>query len=96
MESRALSLHRLFTEHPASVGETYFQHLAAAWGFSWRMMLASLACLVHALLPFLFEKTGSRAITLLHDRMVVNRQRRAVSGALRQTSGREAAEGSRA
>ena len=96
MEPRALSLHRLFTEHPASVGETYFQHLAAAWGFSWRMMLASLACLVHALLPFLFEKTGSRAITLLHDRMVVNRQRRAGDGALRQTSGREAAEGSRA
>ena len=72
-----MTLNRLFTEHPASVGETYFQHLAAAWGFSWRMMLASLACLIHALLPFLFEKTGSRAITLLHDRMVVNRDRRA-------------------
>lgn len=71
-----MSLHRLFTEHPASVGENYFQHMAAAWGFSWRMMLASLACLVHALLPFLFEKTGSKAITLLHDRMVVNRDRR--------------------
>ncbi len=70
-----LSVQRLFTDHPASVGETYWQHLGAAWGFSWRMMLASLACLVHALLPFLFEKTGSRAITQLHDRMVVNRHR---------------------
>jgi hypothetical protein len=39
------------------------------------MMVASLACLVHALLPFLFERTGSRAITQLHDRMVTNRQR---------------------
>ena len=70
-----MSYRSLFTEHPASVGETYWQHLASAWGFSWRMMLASLACLVHALLPFLFEKTGSRAITQLHDRMVVNRHR---------------------
>lgn len=91
-----MSLHRLFTEHPASVGESYFQHLAAAWGFSWRMMLASLACLVHALLPFLFEKTGSQAITRLHDRMVVNRQRHAVSASPRQAGRREATEGSRA
>ena len=71
-----MSLRDLFTDHPASVGETYWQHLASAWGFAWRMMLASLACLVHALLPFLFEKTGSRAITHLHDRMVVNRHHR--------------------
>ena len=70
-----MSLRELFTRHPATVGETYWQHLGAAWGFSWRMMVASLACLVHALLPFLFEKTGSQAITRLHDRMVVNRQR---------------------
>ncbi|MEO3429371.1 DUF6356 family protein [Pelagibius sp. CAU 1746] len=72
-----MSFRDLFTEHPASVGETYWQHLASAWGFSWRMMLASLACLIHALLPFLFVKTGSRAITGLHDRMVVNRHRQA-------------------
>ena len=75
-----MSLRSLFTDHPATVGETYWQHLASAWGFSWRMMLASLACLVHALLPFLFEKTGSRAITQLHDRMVVNRHRHARQG----------------
>jgi len=77
-----LSVQRLFTDHPASVGETYWQHLGAAWGFSWRMMLASLACLIHALLPFLFEKTGSRAITQLHDRMVVNRHRLADQGSV--------------
>lgn len=75
-----MSLRSLFTDHPATVGETYWQHLASAWGFSWRMMLASLACLIHALLPFLFEKTGSQAITRLHDRMVVNRHRHARQG----------------
>src|SRR3546814_1942276 len=41
------------------------------------LMAASLACLIHALLPFLFVRTGSRAITELHDRMVVSRQRQA-------------------
>jgi hypothetical protein len=80
---RRVSFHKLFTDHPATVGETYWQHLASAWGFSWRMMLASLACLIHALLPFLFERTGSRAIVQLHDRMVVNRQRQAEAGAPR-------------
>ena len=72
-----MSLRQLFTDHPATVGETYWQHLGAAWGFSWRLMAASLACLIHALLPFLFVRTGSRAISELHDRMVVNRQRHA-------------------
>ena len=36
-----------------------------------------IACLLHALLPFLFVKTGSRIITELHDRMVANRARQA-------------------
>jgi hypothetical protein len=91
-----LTLHHLFTDHPATVGETYLQHLASAWGFSWRMMLASIACLIHALLPFLFEKTGSRAITQLHDRMVVNRHRQARRGAALRPGQRGTAEGSTA
>lgn len=69
-------LKRLFTEHPASVDETYGEHMVAAAGFSVHMLLGSLACLVHALLPFLFVRTGSRIIDRLHDRMVVNRNRK--------------------
>ncbi len=72
-------IQRLFTEHPRSVDESYFQHLAAALGFSVRLALAALACLVHAFLPFLFVKTGSAMITTLHDRMVTNRHRRPAS-----------------
>src|SRR3546814_1523555 len=64
--------------------------LAAASGFSWRLMAASLACLVHALLPFLFVKTGSRAITELHERMVTNRQRQAERTAARPAARRAA------
>ncbi len=74
-----MSLRSLFEDHPASVGETYWQHLASAWGFSWRMAVASLVCLIHALLPFLFTKYGSAMITQLHDRMVINRHRNPVA-----------------
>lgn len=65
----------LFTEHPASVNETYLQHLASATGFALRMIGAGLCCLVHGLFPFLFVRTGSSAVTQLHDRMVTNRAR---------------------
>ena len=63
-----------FTEHPASVGESYGEHLGRAWFFGLRMVFAGIACLVHGVLPFLFVRTGSRAITELNDRMVVNRR----------------------
>ena len=66
----------LFCDHPASVNETYGEHLVVASGFALRLIAGGLACLVHALLPFLFVKTGSAIIEELHDRMVVNRQRR--------------------
>ncbi len=62
-----------FTEHPASVGETYVEHMGVAASFGWRMFIASLACFVHAVLPFAFMRTGSKAIAELHERMVRNR-----------------------
>ncbi len=68
-----MGLRRLFSEHPASVGESYGEHLLRALGFGSRMMLAGAACLVHALLPFLFVRTGSQAIAELHEAMVRNR-----------------------
>jgi hypothetical protein len=66
---------RLFTEHPASVGESYGEHLVQASRFGTRMIVAGLACLVHGLLPFLFLRTGSTAINELHTRMVTHRRR---------------------
>ena len=67
---------KLFTEHPASVNETYFEHLCSALSFTATMFVATLACLVHALLPFLCVTTGSQKITQLHDRMTSNRVKR--------------------
>ena len=73
---------RLFTDHPESVGESYAEHLVTAAGFGGRMILTGFACITHALLPFLFVKTGSQQISALHDRMVANRRRNPVTGAL--------------
>jgi hypothetical protein len=69
-----MDLLRAFTEHPASVGETYTEHMGRAGCFGLRMIGAGIACLVHALLPFLFARTGSAAVAELNDRMVVNRR----------------------
>ena len=66
---------RAFTEHPASVGETYGQHFMHASGFGMRMILGGIACLLHGFFPFLFVKTGSKQIATLHGRMVVNRDK---------------------
>lgn len=71
-------LKRLFTEHPASVDESYLEHVGVALSFGFKMFYGALVCLVHAFLPFLFVKTGSQIITGLHDQMVSNRHRKLV------------------
>lgn len=68
-----MSLHRLFTDHPRSVDETYVEHMGVAFTFAVRMLAGAAACAVHAVLPFLFVKTGSAIITDLHDNMVRHR-----------------------
>ncbi len=67
---------RAFTEHPASVGESYFQHMGMAFGFGAKMALSGIACLIHGVLPFLFVRTGRNCIEDLHRRMVTHRDRR--------------------
>ena len=81
-------LKALFCDHPASVDETYSEHLAAAGGFALRLFAASLVCTVHAILPFLFVKTGSTMIEELHDRMVTNRRRLRGSGGAQPAASR--------
>ena len=52
-------LTKLFTSHPASVDETYFEHMRFAGWFAGTLLLAAGAAIVHAVLPFLFEKTAA-------------------------------------
>jgi hypothetical protein len=77
-----MSIQRLFTEHPASVDETYGEHFAMATGFGLRMILGGFACLIHGLLPFLFVRTGSLQISTLHERMVTKRNHKQMPAVL--------------
>lgn len=60
-------LKRLFCDHPASVNESYLEHLAFAVTFGVRMIAGGLACIIHGVLPFLFVRTGSRSVCDLHE-----------------------------
>ena len=64
-----------FVEHPASVGETYWQHARHSVQFGLAMLRGACAAFIHAALPFLCTTTGSRIIGRLHDRMITNRIR---------------------
>lgn len=66
-------LRSLFLDHPASVGETYFEHQGVALSFARELLVAGVACAVHGVVPALFVRTASRSVGRLHDRLVVNR-----------------------
>ncbi|HKD21395.1 MAG TPA: DUF6356 family protein [Rhizomicrobium sp.] len=59
------AIDRWFLAHPRSIGTTYFGHMRGALVISGRMAAASLACLVHAFVPGLFEKAASGTVTEL-------------------------------
>ena len=63
----------IFTEHPNSIGETYWEHLVAAACIGGRLIKASFFCFVHAVFPFLFEKNGSQEIRSLHELIAASR-----------------------
>ena len=50
---------KLFTDHPHSMNETYFEHLICAAGYGFRMIFAGFAAIIHSIFPFLFETTAS-------------------------------------
>ena len=58
-----------FTQHPASVGETYLEHLRFAAWFGAKMTSGGVAALVHAVFPFCFVTTASR----IHDDLAAMR-----------------------
>ena len=70
-----------FTEHPASVGETYTEHMAVALGYGARLLGAGCAAIVHAIVPALFQTTASDSIRAM--RAEIENRGGAVKGAAR-------------
>ena len=64
-----IRLQEIFLSHPSSVGESYAGHACFAGLTGLRMVAAGMACVVHALLPFLFVRTASDCIRDLHQHM---------------------------
>ncbi len=75
------TLYRLFLEHPEEVGETYWEHFAAASKYGWRLLKAASMAYTHAFVPgkcktaasdrvrsMAAELTG-RAVTAREERM---------------------------
>jgi len=58
-----------FTDHPASVGETYGQHFRVAAHFAKCLSIAAGAAAIHAVVPSLCTTTASRQIAQLHEEM---------------------------
>ena len=62
-----------FTDHPATVGESYGQHFVVATRFGLRMIAGGVGAIIHGVFPFLCTTTGSRAIKTLHGEIVAKR-----------------------
>jgi hypothetical protein len=66
-----------FTAHPHSVGESYFEHGLFACRYGAKMTLGGVAAVVHGMLPFLFQTTGSRITRELNATLEASRARAA-------------------
>ena len=55
-----------FTRHPREIGESYGAHFGTAFGFGLKMVGGGIACMIHAICPFLFERTGSETVRSLN------------------------------
>ena len=58
---------RLFTDHPNAIGMSYVGHGAGAAKIGLTMIGGGILCLVHALIPGLFERTTSDIMEKLHE-----------------------------
>lgn len=60
---------KIFTSHPNSIGETYWQHFCFATKTGAKLVYGGLACIIHGIFPFLFATTGSDTVLGLADCM---------------------------
>ena len=63
------NLYDLFSSHPASVGESYFEHQRMALAFAATLFLTAMAAVIHAIVPALCQNTARNRIAMLHERL---------------------------
>lgn len=70
----------IFLEHPRSFGEGYWEHQRHALEIGSSMIAGGVACMIHALVPVLFKRTGSKTIRRLYEYLILTRRIARVSG----------------
>ena len=60
-------VHRLFLDHPRSLGMTWASHGLGAVKIGGELVGAGLAVLVHAIIPGWFTETGGKTVTRIYD-----------------------------
>jgi hypothetical protein len=61
--------HRLFVEHPRSLGMSWAGHGIGAVVIGVKLVGAGCACLVHALVPGFFTQTAGKTVADMYDHM---------------------------
>jgi Family of unknown function (DUF6356) len=65
---------RLFLDHPATVDESYLEHLVFAFRFSGRLFWIGCAALVHGAVPCAFQTTASTGVLKLSEEIRARRR----------------------
>jgi hypothetical protein len=63
------TVHRLFVEHPQSLGMTWASHGSGAVKIAAELIGAGCACLIHAAVPGWFTQTAGKTVTRMYDHM---------------------------
>lgn len=74
-DRRGGAIDRLLRAHPRTVGETYREHAGIAGRFGATMVAGGLRCLIHAVVPAVFERSASDCVAKLNGEL--DRRRRA-------------------
>ena len=61
------AMHRLFVEHPSSLGMTWGGHCAGAVRIGAELIGAGCAAMVHAAVPGWFTETAGKTVTRIYD-----------------------------
>ena len=64
------AVHRLFVEHPSSLGMSWAGHGVGAVKIGAELIGAGCACLVHAAVPGWFTQTAGKTVERMHDHML--------------------------
>lgn len=61
------NMKNIFTNHPNSIGETYFQHFLKSMSFGIKLIFIGFRAFIHAVLPWCYEYSVSDYVYKLNQ-----------------------------